>query len=758
MHLRGLLLGALGASLFLTGVPTAQARTRLRVQRELGLIDCFALDQALLPDDVEPRGWLDAERFLTFEPVTDSDDPAEREASWSTWFTRSVVDPAEREVFVERKWLDFLEGWAGYPDGVFETALAEPDAWHWLPKHDGFVFSVADDLHYLAFGGEGTRRLTFGPGAEIGVQLAPDGVHCAYVRGHDLYVAPVTYEGQERPLTEGGHEDLLHGRLDWIYQEELYGRGNFQGFWWSPDSTRIALLRIDESPVRDFELVSDIPVQAEVEVTNYPKAGAPNPVVTLGVVDIAGGPVRWFAMDRYGTMDTLLVRVTWAPDGKEVFFQVQEREQRWLDLLAGDAATGAIRHVFREESDCFVEAGPEPVWLKDGAEFLWQSARDGFEHLYRYRRDGELIGRLTEGRFEADQVVHVDETAGEVFFVGDAGRFTEQHLSKVGLAGGDVEVLTAHRKGWNDVEFAPDGQHFVLSHSRIDHPMSRLVCDRDGKEVGRIVDSRDGLLTTFGVGRPEFVTVDNRDGFGMECMLFRPADFDPGKRYPALCFTYSGPHTPRVLDRWRWRDTLWHHRLAQQGYVVWVCDNRSASGKGREATCTAWRDLGRGELRDLEDGLDWLLAQGFVDPERVALWGWSYGGYQTLYALTHSKKWAAGIAVNPVTDWSLYDSIYTERYMGTPASNPEGYRFSSVLRAAKDLHGELLLVHSTMDDNVHMQNSMTLCWELQQAGIPFRFMPYPRVRHGMQDFRQQLHLFATMESFLGDALRGGPGR
>ncbi|MBK8978549.1 MAG: S9 family peptidase [Planctomycetes bacterium] len=734
---RPLTIAALAAALLAPALRAQRAR-------DLSLEACFGLDQFMLRQDVEPRGWVDAERFLAF------DDQA------GVWQARPASNPAAAEDFVPR---DFRAAFAALPglrDELIAEATAEADAFTWAKDHSGFVVAMANDLFWYDRGSGAARRLTRSPAEEVGADVSPDGSLVAYVQGGDLFVVPVD-GGEPLPLTADGSELVLNGRLDWVYQEEVYGRGNFKAFWWSPDSTRIAFLKIDQTPVEELVIPNDRPGRAVAEHIRYPLAGEPNPIVALGIADVGGGPVRWVDMGEWRQADPLIVRVTWRPDGSEVFYQVQDREQRWLRMLAADATTGGYRPVFMEGSPCWVEPGVEPLFLKGGEEFLWLSERDGFEHIYRYRADGELVGRLTEGRYDAEKIVHVDEAGGRVYFLSDKDAPTQQNLFAVGLAGGAVTRLTTD-DGWHEVDFAPDGSRLVDEFSAIDHKLRRTVRDADGNVTARIVESDDRALAAFGVQRPEFVTIPARDGFPMEALVIRPRNFDPAKKYAVLCHIYAGPKTPQVLDRWSWRDFLWHCRMAQRGYLVFLCDNRSASGKGRESACAAFRSFGQSELRDLEDGVDWLLGQGYADPERVAIWGWSYGGYQTLYNLTHSKKWSVGVAVNPVTDWRFYDSIYTERYMGLPQTNVEGYSKGSVLEAAANLNGHLLLVHSTMDENVHMRNSLALSFALQQARRSFRFMPYPHVRHGIEDFAQQLHLFDTIEAFLDEHLDGGRPR
>jgi dipeptidyl-peptidase-4 len=259
-------------------------------------------------------------------------------------------------------------------------------------------------------------------------------------------------------------------------------------------------------------------------------------------------------------------------------------------------------------------------------------------------------------------------------------------------------------------------------------------------------------LAPFELTAPEFVAVKARDGVELDALMIKPRDFRADRRYPTVCSVYGGPGAPVAVNRWAPRDYLWHQLLAQHGFLVWICDPRSATASDSNARFACRHDLGASELRDLEDSVEWLVQEGYADPARIAAWGWSYGGFQTLYCLTHSKRWKAGIAVNPVTDWRLYDTIYTERYMGLPQANPDGYRRASVVDAAKELSGSLLLVHAAMDENVHMQNSLQLAHALQMAGKQFQLMIYPRVRHEIESLEQQVHLFRMMLEFLQNRL------
>lgn len=707
-------------------------------------IDMFRLDYLMVAGAEDPKDWIDAAHYLVFDAGPGAL-PGRGTPGWS------VVEAATgaRERAVDRRALGAsLAAALGSADGLDE-ALADADAWTWNAAHTQFVVSVKQDLFVGARDGTVTRLTNTPDRAEEGVQFSPDGVFVAFVAHHDVFVVPAA-GGPERALTQGGGPDTFFGRLDWVYQEEVFGRGNFQGFWWSPDSRYLAVLKLDESPVQDFVLVRESPARPEIEKTRYPKTGEPNPVAELAAIAVADGQTKWFDLAKYPAQDRLVVRVTWAPDSREVFCQVQNREQTWLDMLAGDPASGALRKVWREDSDCWVEPGPEPVFLQGGEQFLWLSERDGFRHLYRFDRGGKELPRLSQGEWQVQKIVGVDEANGVVYATADKASPLQSQLYAFPLAGGDPRQVT-QGGGTHEVTMAPDFRSFVSRWSDVKTPPCTFLLDLQGAEVRAIAKSKTRMLKNYDLAEPHFVQVTTRDGFPMEAMYLKPKGAGDGKRFPVVQHTYSGPHTPLVRDRWGSRDFLWHQLLAQRGYAVFVCDNRSASGKGRKYAKACWRDLGRSELRDLEDGLAWLGEQDWADTTRAAIWGWSYGGYQTLYNLTHSTKWKCGVAVNPVTDWRNYDSIYTERYGGLP-KDQQGYEAGSCVAAAGKLSGSLLLCCAAMDDNVHMQNSLQFLKAMQEAGKDCDFMVYPGVRHGIEDLQQQLHLFGRFERFLREKL------
>lgn len=611
------------------------------------------------------------------------------------------------------------------------------------------VVNHANDLFLIMAAGE-AKRLTFDAAPEVGEELSPDGKFVSFVRDYNLHLIEVE-SGRERSLTTDGGPELFYGRLDWVYQEEVYGRGNFKGYWWSPDSSAIAFLKLDESPVNEFTVVDHMPTTLETEVTKYPKAGDPNPRVWLGVIKAVGGETVWIDTKQYEPIEHLIVRVGWNPGGDRVVYQVQDREQRWLDLNMANPANGSTTRLLHETTPAFVQVLGDPYWLKDGS-FLWFSERSGYKHLYHYSFDGAstpgMKQQVTGGEWEARTLHDVDEANDWVYFSGTERSPIGGDVYRVRLDGTGLERLS-QTEGTHRASFNPSATHYIDTWSDVHTPAQVRLHAADGTEVRVIVANPVPELAELDLGKVQFLQVPTRDGFMMEAMIIRPPDFDPSKKYPVLQYNYGGPHAPSVRNAWGGTRYLWHQMLAQHGYIIWICDNRSASGKGIKPTWEAYLQLGVVELRDIEDGLDWLVAQGYADPDRLGIWGWSYGGFMASYALTHSTRFRAGIAGAPVTDWRLYDTIYTERYMRMPQNNPEGYDSTSVVKGAAGLHGNLLILHGTMDDNVHMQNSIQLIYELHKAGKDsFDFMVYPRSRHGVRERELVWALQKRMTKFL----------
>jgi dipeptidyl-peptidase-4 len=670
------------------------------------------------------------------------------------------------------------EAWAGNPKALLFTVSLEPAPEKEppapkektdKPKTEGRRGSKSgeSDLFVYTFADGKVTRATTSPEPEEEAELSPDGKSVAFVRANDLYVADVA-SGDLHRVTQDGSATVLNGKLDWLYQEEIFGRGTWRSFWWSPDSSAIAFLRLDEVGVPIYTLVDDVESPARVETSPYPRSGDPNPTVMLGVARLSAEKPAWVDLSKYAGGEFLIVDVGWSPKG-DLVFQVQDREQVWLDLdlvrgaapvaassgsassgSATSATAGETTTLFRETTKAWTSVNGPPKWLADGT-FLWPSERTGWQHYYRYDATGKLLSTLTSGAFEARDLRGVDEANGWVYFSSTERSATGLDECRVKLDGSGRARLT-QAAGTHAAKYNPSFTRFVDRWSDASTPTQVKLCKTDGTEVRTIDANAVPALSEYAFSKPEFVKVPTRDGFEMEAMLVKPPDFDPSRRYPVFQSTYAGPHAPSVHDAWGGTRGMFLQLVAQQGVVVWVCDNRTASGKGAESTWPSYLHFGETELADIEDGVAWLKKQPWVDGDRIGISGWSFGGFMTSYALTHSKSFAMGIAGGSVTDWRNYDSVYTERYMKTPEHNKEGYDRTSVVAAAKDLHGELLLIHGAIDDNVHPQSTMQLTHALQKAGKPFRMMLYPKSRHGVVDPQQVKHLQGAMLDFIRETL------
>ncbi|HEX8337794.1 MAG TPA: S9 family peptidase, partial [Pyrinomonadaceae bacterium] len=579
------------------------------------------------------RVWLaDGEHYL--ESMKQGDSTALMRVNARTGAAAPFFDAARMEAALAK-----VQGVT--PDEA--KALAREDSYKLNRAQTAVLLKAAGDLVYYELNSGAATRLTNTPDAEAEEDFSPDGRWVSFVRGNDLYVVNVETRA-ERRLTTTGNEKTLNGILDWVYEEELYGRGNKRGYWWSPDSARIAFLNTDERPVRTFPIVDHIPREQVLEDTPYPLAGDPNPLVRLGVVEAASGEPRWVDAAGYEPADLLVVRVSWSPDSRRVVWQAQNREQTYLDLNVADPSTGRTTRLFRETTKAWVEAFDDnPRWLKDGS-FIWRSERTGWSHLYGYASDGRLVRQITSGPWEVRGIDAVDEAGGWLYFRGTEHSHTAEHVYRVRLDGAGLKRLS-RAEGNHNPSFNPTATLFIDRWSDVNTPtQTRLHAAADGAQVRVIEENRVAALGQYRLGKAELMRVKTRDGFELEALMIKPPDFDPSKKYPVLEYTYSGPHAPQVKNSWGGSTYMWHQMLAQKGYIVWYLDNRTASGKGAESAWASYKNFGPLELRDLEDGVAYLKSLPYVDGSRIGIWGWSFGGYMTTYALTRSRAWKMGIA------------------------------------------------------------------------------------------------------------------
>lgn len=603
---------------------------------------------------------------------------------------------------------------------IARRSFANPD-----PEHTRVVFTHAGDLYTANTDGSGVARLTATPEREEIPTLSPDGQFIAFVRENNLWVVDLDTQ-TERALTTGGADDHRFGKASWVYYEEIFWR-NWKAYWWSPDSKQLAFFETDSASVPHFTIIHDGDEPQRVETVRYPKPGDRNPHVRVHVVDRAGAPPRPLDLSDYDEGAYLVSHVQWTPDSRHVRLDIQDRAQTWLDLIHAPASGAEAKRLFRETTEAWVESQHDAEYLEDGS-FILASERDGWRHLYHFNADGSLRNQITSGQYEARTLHHVDEDNAWVYFSGTVDSHIAQNLYRVRLDGSELTRLT-HEPGSHQIQLSPDASMFVDRFSAFDTPTRVALRTIDGALIRWIDTNPVRDLDVYQRGDSALVEIPSDKGVTLQGSILTPPNFDPTRRYPVWFMTYAGPHAPSISDSWR-GGRAYDHMLSQLGMVVFRMDPHPASGRGAVSAWTAYKQLGVREMQDIEEAITWLKELPYIDPDRIGMAGHSYGGFMTAYALTHSDLFAAGIAGAPVTSYRDYDSIYTERYMDTPQNNPEGYDATDISKAAKNLHGRLLIAHGTMDDNVHFQNAIKLISALQNANADFELMIYPGARHG----------------------------
>lgn len=619
------------------------------------------------------------------------------------------------------------------------------------------LISHENDLYFFDAESNLARQLTHSPGdVERLAELSPDGKHVAFVQENNLWVVDCD-TSELKQLTRSGSSEILNGTLDWVYQEELYGRGNFKSFWWSPDGMRIAFLRLDESPVPHYQVADSLSYAQTLESTRYPKAGQPLPLVSVWLADVHAGELTEVDLAAFPQDDRLVGRASWSPAG-DLWLQVFNRVQNKQDLVRVDPGAGTVQTVFTEVSPGWIEIRGTPQFLPDG-DFLWLSdVPTGRTHLFRVSSHTGQRSQVTSGEWDVESIARVAEDGKTAFVTGDISSPIEKQLIAVQLNSGEVTQIT-FAPGTHQTSVDASGRYFIDVFSSTDSQPFAAVHSIDGQML-RVIEAPISDRHEFlQIQPPRNLRIQARDGVEMQTQLLLPAGFnaeEPDRKLPVLFYVYGGPQTPTVSNSWEGRNYWWHQMLCQQGLAVVLCDNRSARGRGIKDTWTIRGDLCRVELRDLEDAVTWVAEQPWANRERIGVWGWSYGGYFTAYAMTHSTLFRCGIAGAPVTDWRNYDAIYTERYMDLPQRNESGYDSSSVVEAAANLHGRLLLIHGERDDNVHISNTLQLAHALQLADKQFDLMIYPENRHAIVGPAQKYHLHRLMTDFLQQYLLGNP--
>lgn len=627
-------------------------------------------------------------------------------------------------------------------------------AYLWSPDSKHLLFNSQGQLWLYSFDNGTGVQFTSAPEPSGDPKFSPDGNRVAYLRQHNLYVRPIAGDS-EKQLTKDKDENLLNGEVDWLYSEELGVRSNY---FWSPDGKEIAYLQMDETKVPAYPIEDWSAVHAKVDSEKYPQPGDPNPAVRLGVVSSSGGGTKWISLPDRKDEGIYIPRFGWLRDGT-LWAQTVNRAQDTTDIYFIDARSGRSRKVLSEkDADGWVYASDDLRILKSTPRFLWSSWRDGHMHLYLYSfntqdplaADATLERQLTQGDFDVSGVEGIDEQSGTVYFSSDRGSQIEHEVDSVNLDGSSLTAIS-QGEGIHGATFSDDGKYYVDNFSSTLTPPSMSVCNPSGT-CKKFWDSRS--VADYALTAPKFLDFTADDGTVLHGELMLPPDTAASAKIPVIVYVYGGPAGQTVCKGWLGNRGLFHQLIAQDGFAIFSVDNRGTPGRERKFQVAIRHQFGAIELKDQLAALDQLIAQyPQLDRSRVAIWGWSNGGSMTTYSLTHSDAYKAGVAVAPVTDWRLYDSTYTERYMGLPKDTAKAYDDSSMPAAAAHLHGSFLLVHGTSDDNVHMQNSIQMVDALIKSGKQFRFMAYPGKTHGIAGSATQQQLFHMIQDFLETELR-----
>ncbi len=617
-------------------------------------------------------------------------------------------------------------------------------AYDWSDDGRSIIVPLDGDLYLAGLDGS-VRRLTDSPEDELNSALSPGGKYLSFVREQRLWVGSLE-QGAQKPITPEETAKTVHwGEAEFVAQEEM---DRMSGYWWAPDESRIVVERYDEAPVN---VVTRAAIGAEGTRTyeqRYPAAGTPNAVVSLFVMKPDGsGRVE---IDLGADRDIYVARVNWARDGKTLYVQRLDREQTRLDMLAVDPGTGKSRVLFSENAapKSWINLTSNYRFLKDGS-LVWWSERDGFGHLYHYA-NGKWR-QLTSGDWVVTKLVAIDEARGRITFTGTRDDVLAPQLYAVDLdKPGTPEGLT--ETGWSGAAVAnKDGRTFVITRSSPTQPSHSYVADAAGKRLAWVEENRLDAAHPYapylaGHRTPTFGTVKAEDGSDLHWMMITPK-MEPGKRYPVFFEHYGGPHNQQVSRGWT---GALPQAIVDKGYIYFRIDNRGSANRGVKFESQIWHAMGTVEVADQRAGAEYLRTLPFVDPKKIATYGWSYGGYMTLKMLQADQGlYAAGISGAPVTKWELYDTNYTERYMGDPRKVPEAYQASDAIANATKMTDPLLLIHGMSDDNVVFENSTALISKLQASAVPFEMMLYPGYTHAVKGPMISKHVWDTIFAFLG---------
>ncbi len=621
------------------------------------------------------------------------------------------------------------------------------------PDGSALLFPLNGDIYYYQLANQTTKRLTKTSAFETDSKFSPEGNYVSFIREQNIYVVNIN-TGIEKQLTKDGSGVIKNGMSEFVAQEEM---GRMTGYWWSPDEKHIAFLRVDETPVQVVIRNEIYAEKIELIEQRYPATGTNNVHLQLAVTDIKGKKIRFIPLDgnKDGeSKDIYIPRVKWLPNSKNLAYQWQSRDQKTLVLKSYNLKKRKQTTLLTETSEHWVNLHKDLTFLKDSKSFIWASERDGYKHLYHLNLKGEVIAQLTKGKWVVDSLQHLDETNNWLYFTGRADTPLESHLYKVPLTGKSPEQVQrlSKRNGFHQINFAANGETYIDSFSNLNTPKQVSLHQADGKHLSWLAENKvdanhpvapyyDDLVI------PEFGSLKSDDGQAtLFYKLYKPKKMQPGKKYPVIVNVYGGPLAQRVVNKWQGADITQY--MLQQGYIVFQLDNRGSNYRGTMFESAIYQQLGKVEVADQVTGAKFLHALPYIDKERIGIYGHSYGGYLALMTMFKAGEYfKAGVSGAPVTDWLLYDTHYTERYLNHPKDNAMGYQQSSIFPYVSRLNSPLMIYHGMADDNVLFTHTTKLIKALQDENKLFELMTYPGSKHSMRGEKVKIHLNNSIMNF-----------
>ena len=700
-------------------------------KNELSLEDIFSTDK-YIAEEVENIQWLPDGSAYTYTENNKTYNLLDI-YNHDVESGENVLIVAGNELKFDGKQIEMSDySWTG--DGKFLLIEGpEKEIWRHSRQAPFYLYNV--ELKTITAVGNNDPNLR-------NVKLSPDGSKVGFVRSNNIYVADLS-TGKEKQITTDGNDNILNGEIDWAYEEEFTISDGWQ---WSPDGKKIAFWRFDQTRVKEFYLIDEMQPYNKIIPLKFSKTGEEKSIVKIGVYDFASLETKW--MDTGERTDIYIPRIFWTNSSNKLAILRLNNLQNHLELLMADTQTGNSKVIIEETDTCWVDVdNNKTIFLKNEDKIIWSSERSNFLHAYLYDYDGNLINQITAGDWEITSVEGVSERDGWVYFYGKKDTPLEQHIYRIKLNGDDLQKIS-EQPGWHTANFSPDYKYFINQFSAASHPSKTHLRKTDGTLIRVLKSNELSAFNDLNMVYPEFSKFTTSDGVELNYMITKPYDFDPSKKYPVLFYGYGGPGSQNVINRWRGTRQLWHQMMTENGYIIFTVDNRGTGGRGKAFKNLMYKELSKWSVNDHVEAAKFLSSLPFVDPARIGFWGWSGGGYLSLMLMTRAGDYfSTGVSVAPVSDFHLTSAIWTERYMGLPDDNIEGYKASSVFTYANGLKGNLLIIHGTADDNVHYQNTMQIAREFQLKGKIFDLMLYPNKNHRIKGGNTQLHLYTIITNY-----------